>query len=125
VPWASDQIPISDQASAGPLRITASDYVAVSDHATARLVSAGPVAINAVVKVEASARAIVRAPSPRVTITDQHVDIELQRTQWDFATLVGGVSVGALVGRFPGALIGGCVCLAWGRWRWNQSVRRD
>lgn len=124
MPEASDYIPISDSAAVGPLRHSASDHVRVSDSATVRLVTAGPVTISAAVEVTASARIIVGTQPPTVTVTNGHLDLEFQRDQWDFYTFVGGVSLGGLVGRLPGALIGGCVCLAWGRWRWNRAVRR-
>ena len=54
------------------------------------------------------------------------VDISLTENLWDFGTTGFGITVGAVVGHAPGAIVGGIAMYAWGRWRWRQTQgKRD
>lgn len=55
-----------------------------------------------------------------------HVDLDetdsgLGRNTWDLTLIPAGMTVGGLVGRLPGAVVGAIVMYLWGEWRWRSE----
>ncbi len=110
-----DSITISESVSVGGASSvrTASDFIAVDDVASV-LFSAGPVTAR---RAESS-RLFVEAGEHRI-VPDVRAD--LAKNKWDLTTVGFGASLGGIVGRVPGAVVGGAVCYVWGQWRWRSA----
>jgi uncharacterized protein (DUF2062 family) len=76
--------------------------------------------------------AVVRATAgaPQVVVTPRRdspvpeVEISLSENIWDLTTTGVGVTIGAVIGHLPGAVIAGVGMYARGRWRWRQVQRK-
>lgn len=72
------------------------------------------------------ARIVMRTNASTVTVTNSRdskvsdLEISLSANQWDLTTFGVGFTIGAAVGRLPGALVGGVSAWGWGRWRWRH-----
>lgn len=114
---AHDHVPVSDSATTRISYVrTAHDHVPVSDNATA----------NVLIQLPA-ARVTARAVGPTVTVTRSRdlsvpgIDVGLAKNQWDFTTITAGITVDALIGHVPGAIVGGAALWSWGQWRWRNT----
>lgn len=73
----------------------------------------------------ARARASGSADITLTKVGDAHlpkVDVGLQREQWQLGAAGFGLALGGTFFHPPGAVIGGIVFWAWGRWRWKNRV---
>jgi hypothetical protein len=98
--------------------------------AAASSAASASVSVVPLVRV-ASAAVYPSATGPQVVITPRpessvpQIDVSLSENAWDLTTLTAGIAAGGLAGHAPGAVLGGVVTYAWGRWRWLQTHRSE